>query len=278
MTMISSTPNFFACPNCNQYYAEPRLMSFNNFGDLYYFDGYRDSTINTLNTEFVQCCDCELVFKRNELMAIDESTIDQKKWDNFNRIKKPKIDFYLGRADKSKHGASEELNERLEAMWEYNHAFRGALSNAETKQAYYLTFKEQITVNENRLLELLGNDDSHIMIKADIYRRRKQFNEAKRLIRLITNDEFRHIRALFSYLCTRKIIEVVDIEYEPDPQIEKFPSMTADQKNFAKENLFFWDDKVYLTFATSSRFSFKEVAVIIGVIIVLSWLVLYLAL
>lgn len=276
MTMISNTPNFFACPNCYQYYAEPRLMSFNNFGDLYYFDGYHDSTINTLNTEFVQCCNCELVFKRNELITIDESTIDQEKWDNFNRIKKPTIDFYLERADKSNHGASEELNKRLEAMWEYNHAFRRVLSNAETKQAYHLTFKKQITVNENRLLELLGNDDSHIMIKADIYRRRKQFDEAKRLIRLITNDEFRHVRALFSYLCTRKFTDIVDINYDPDPHVEKFPSMTVDQKRFAKENHFFWDDKVYLTFATSSRFSFKEVAVMTSVIIALSWLVLYL--
>jgi len=276
MTRFCETPSFHACPNCKKQYSQPRLISLNNFYDLYYFDGYEDTKTKSLFFPVVQCQACDSIFKRSELSDINAESIDSNTLNTFESIKPANVEYYFEQLNNVNNTDSNELEVRLEAMWQFNQPFRKEHMNQEIQPTQHVTLKEQAIQNENRLLELLPNSDSGLTIKADILRRRSLFNDAKELMRQITTSELRHNKALFNYLCTRKIVDVVHTSFDPDPDRVICKKMTEDQKQFARNQKKIWDNKRYLTIATSSRYSFYELLTMLCVFISAAYFIYFL--
>jgi len=258
MTSFSKIPDITACPQCRQLYSQPRLLSFNDLFDSFYLDGYTDQCISRLFTELVHCVSCKTVFNRKELIHIDPSEVETSQLETLNRIEPARIEHHLQLATFSKDNPDVELKQRLALMWEFNHPFRIGYRDQEEKQAHHLKYSVQAEENEVRLLELLSDTEEHVFIKADILRRQQRFNEAKQIFRQVTSLQSQHIRGLLSVLCTRKITAMVNTSFDVDPHIIKCPRIDKNRYYLEiPQNLRSKAPK-YLTFATSSRFSFKE--------------------
>jgi hypothetical protein len=262
MTRLSNIPDITACPQCNQLYSQPRLLSFNDLDDSFYLDGYIDSCVSNLFTKVVQCASCNAVFNRKELIDIDPNDVDVLHRETLNRIGKAAIENYIQLASISKDNIDVELQQRLELMWEFNHPFRGRCRDQEVKQAHHLKYSEQAKENEIRLLSLLSGSEEHIFIKAEILRRQKRFAEAKQVFRQVTSPESQHIRGLLSVLCTRKIITIVDTNFDVSPNIIKCLKIDKDRYYLTQPHSLLVKEPRYLTVATSSLFSCKELAAI----------------
>jgi hypothetical protein len=262
MTSFSNIPDITACPQCNQLYSQPRLMSFNDLFDSFYLDGYTDSCVSSLFTELVQCSSCHTVFNRKELISIDPEYVELSLRDTLNRIKQAGIEHYLQSATFPKDNPAVELKQRLALMWEFNHPFRIGYRDQEEKQAHHLKYSVQAKGNEARLLKLLNDTEEHVFIKADILRRQQRFDEAKQVFRRVTSPQSQHIRGLLSVLCTRKITLMVHTSFDVDPHITKCPKIDKGRYHLEPPQNIRTKAPKYLTLATSSRFSFKELLAI----------------
>jgi hypothetical protein len=258
MTMLSKIPDITACPICNQLYSQPRLMSFNDLFDSLYLDGYTDRCVSSMFTELVQCGSCHTVFNRKELINIDPKGVEPSQSETLNRIEEAGIEHHLQLTTFSKDDTDVELKQRLAFMWEFNHPFRNGYRDQEEKQAHHLKYSTQAKENEAQLLALLSDSEEHLFIKADILRRQQRFNEAKQVFRRVTSPESQHIRGLLSVLCTRNITTIVDTNFDVDPHITKCLKIDKDRYYLDKPHFLSSKVPTYLTFATSSRFSFKE--------------------
>jgi hypothetical protein len=271
MTRLSNIPDITACPECNQLYSQPRLLSFNDLYDSFYLDGYTDSCVSSLFTKVVQCVSCNAVFNRKELINVDPNDVEVSLREALNHIEQAGIEHYFNLANLSKDNSNAELTQRLALMWEFNHPFRSGYCDQEVKQAHHLKYSTQAKENEARLLSLLSDSDEHIFIKADILRRQQRFDEAKQVFRQVMSPQSQHIRGLLSVLCTRNITKIVDTNFDVDPHITKCLKIDKDRYYLDKPNFLSAKEPSYLTFTTSSRFSFKELVVITSLFMVSSY-------
>jgi len=262
MTRLSNTPDITACPQCKQLYSQPRLLSFNDLDDSFYLDGYTYSCVSSLFTKVVQCVSCNAVFNRNELIDIDPNDVDVSLRETLNRIEHAGIEHYLTSAIFSKDNTEDELQQRLGLMWEFNHPFRSCYRDQEVKQAHHLRFSAQAKENEIRILALLTDSETHLLIKADILRRHQSFSEAKQIFRQITSPESQHVRGLLSVLCTRMSTAIVSIGFDVDPHITKCLKIDESRFYLSQPQGLQSKSPTYLTIATSSRFSFKELTIL----------------
>jgi hypothetical protein len=274
MTSFSKIPDITACPMCNQLFSQPQLSSFNDLFDSYYLDGYTDQCISSLFTDLVQCASCDAVFNRKKLVHIDPSEVDASQKATLNRIEQAGIEHYLQSATFSKDNAEDELKQRLSLMWEFNHPFRIGYRDQEEKQAHHLKYSTQAKENEAQLLALLSDSEEHLFIKADILRRQQRFNEAKQIFRRVTSPESQHIRGLLSVLCTRNITTIVDTNFDVDPHITRCLKIDKDRYYLDKPHVLSSKVPTYLTFATSSRFSFKELLAMSSFLMVILYIYL----
>ncbi|NQZ22025.1 MAG: hypothetical protein HRT53_08205 [Colwellia sp.] len=258
MTRLSNIPDIAACPQCKQLYSQPRLLSFNDLYDSFYLDGYTDSCVSSLFTILVQCDSCDSVFNRKELIHIDANDVDDPHRETLKRIEQAGIEQHYQSIIFSTDNTEVELKQRLELMWEFNHPFRSGYCDQEIKQAHHLKYSAQAKENELRLLSLLSDSEEHIFIKADILRRQKRFDEAKQVFRQVVSPESQNIRGLLSILCTRNITSIVDTNFDVDLHITKCLKIDKDRYYLDNPQNLRAAAARYLTFATSSRFSFKE--------------------
>jgi len=201
-------------------------------------------------------------FNRKELINVDSKNVGISHRETLKRIEQAGIEHYFQLTTFSKENPDIELTQRLALMWEFNHPFRSGYCDQEIKQAHHLKYSTQAKENEARLLSLLSDSDEHRFIKADILRRQQRFDEAKQVFRQVTSPQSQHIRGLLSVLCTRKITAMVNTSFDVDPHITKCLKIDKDRYYLDRPNFLSAKEPSYLTFTTSSRFSFKELVAI----------------
>lgn len=272
MTRFSDIPDITACPHCDQLYSQPRIMSFNDFYDSYYLDGYTDRIIASLFTELVQCANCNIVFNRKELINIEASHVASSDKQDLQRIEQAGIEHYftlasqINDATTGKATIEDELSQRLELMWQFNHPFRVGYRNQEAKQVHHLKYSVQAKENELRIMALLTKSEKHLLIKADILRRHQRFSEAKQIFRKITSPSSQHVRGLLSVLCTRMSTAIVNTSFDVDPTKTKCVKIDEGRYYLSHPQGGKSKTPIYLTIATSSRFSFKELFILSSLI------------
>lgn len=264
MTRISKEPRIVACPDCNHYYQELTLLSFNDLGNYNYLDGYQSTVINSISPPIVQCKKCRVILERSTLKTIDINTVGESIRDGFDSLKEPSLDDSFSQLSES---LKNETSARLYAMWRYNHPFRKGSSVNGNFKTHRLKYKIQAKANELRLIELLDNNDNERLIKADILRRNKRFNKAKRIVNSITDKSLCSICDLLYTLCSRKNTMMVTTDFDPDPHINKCIKSSWGTEGDFHESIGVPNGKRYLTLATSSQYSKRKVFILSSMLI-----------
>lgn len=211
MTTFSVYPNVYDCANCGARYFHRAMSSFSTFHNAQYFDGYQDNVFSVYASNAYECTKCHHAVAANELVAINlppselfdnpqvleqqgESRLSLKPKFKYHEMAHPSIDYYLEKLPRQFNSRQEEINKRLEIVWQVNH-FQLTSDCDKTKRLS--ANQARLDDNFEKLCELLDGNDRSLIIKADLLRQNGEFARAKETLKPIDRSHYPEAAAIF---------------------------------------------------------------------------------
>ena len=209
-------PNIIrACPNCSEPFIQPTIFSSNTFGAKFWSDYHVDAPMSEEISRFVVCPKCKTSFWLEDAIKIEmlEQSDTNVKYPAAEYYTSPLPRHYIEALSELVLSKDDELYLRIKLFHDFNDRFRYDLDDPlryDFPGLFVPVLPEQEKENKLKLLEILDDSESNLLLKAEILRELGDFEQALTMLSASFPPSHR-FAAMLTEHCLQKNTDVFQI-------------------------------------------------------------------
>lgn len=195
------------CPECLKPFGQTTMSSGNTFGAKLWSDRKFDAPMMIESNRCGICPNCNFLIwidKSIEIDRVDLANLKTSKYSNLKSCESPRIDDYIKVLNDSDLSTKDEIYIRCKLLHTFNDYFRKGIPESSSS--------DESKKNKLRLIDLLGNRQDDLLLKAEIYRELEDFIAALAILEGEFDESRQWVADKLNTLCLAENKDVVVLD------------------------------------------------------------------